>query len=537
MSGARVGGVGKGAVPAFLVRRQIPLSILALFVWLAIAAARLPGDACYDLANYHLYGPFALLNHKLGFDLAPAQAQGYLPPLNDLPYYLLVRAVHPVRILNVLLSLPEAVALSLVFLLTCRLLRAGDPTTRLLALVATVFGATGAATHPVLATSMSDALPRVLILGALLLLVRQPDPWPDTRPALLAGFLVGCGLGLKLTLSYSAAGIAVGLLVWPGVPLNTRMRVVVGFAAAVVVGTLLVAGWWWYRLYMFSGNPMFPIWNNVFHSPMAPWGNFVDTRFFPRTRLQSLFYPFFWALDPAPLVTEPDQPMRDPRIALGLVAAVILGVWSFLWKREPDGRTRLLAALFVVGYVLWQRQFSIFRYLSLLELLTGPLLALLAIRILRGPVGRQAALNGSVAALFLTMNVTMPPHWGRLAQPGGHALETTIPRFPSGTLVLLLDASPLAFLALSQPADVRFYGVANNLTQPWTPTLMSERIRTGIDAQLKDRPDALWGIDRPDHAFGNADDALAALHLRRGACQLVKANIVYEPIRLCQLVR
>ena len=522
-----------------LVAYQLMLSMLVLLAWMVFEAFRVPADACYDLANYHLYGPFALLHGKLGYDLAPAQAQGYLPPLNDLPYYLLSRAITSVRVLNMLLVLPEAAALALVFLITIRVTEATDPITRLVVLVSVVVGATGAATHPVIATSMSDMVPCALILGGMLILVRLDERLAaaPVLPVGLAGLLIGIAIGLKLTLSYAAVGIVAGLPFWTGLPAQARLRAAVLVSAGIAIGLVGCDGWWWYRLYAFSGNPMFPIYNDVFRSPLAPFGDFVDTRFLPRNRLQTFLYPFLWATDSTPLVTEPDQPMRDPRLALALLACVGLLLLSAWRRARVPGGVRFLAVLYLVGYVLWQRQFSIFRYLSLLELLSGPMLAVLALTIVRSRRGRGAVLAATPVLLSLLILYTVPPHWGRLPQAGGRPMVVRMQILDPRSLVLLLDASPLAFLALHQPVGVRFYGTANNLTQPWIPTLMSRRIRSGIDAQLRDHPDLLWGIERPDHRFGNGDDALTAYGLHRVGCQAITASIVFEPIRLCRLAR
>ncbi len=523
----------------WLAARQLALSMLFLLAWMLFAGIRAPGDASYDLANYHLYAPFALLHGRLGHDLAPAQAQGYLPPLNDLPYYLLSRRVASVRALNALLVLPEAVALVLAFLVAVEATRATTATERLVLLVSVVIGGTGAATHPVLATSMSDMLSCALILGAMLMLLRL-DGRLAAAPAWrvgLAGLLVGLGLGLKLTLAYAAAGMAVGLLFWTGVPAQARLRAAVLLSLGVAIGMVGCDGWWWLRLYHYSGNPLFPLYNNVFRSALAPAGHFVDVRFLPRSRVQALFYPFLWAVDRTPLVTEPDQPMRDPRIALALLSCTaLLGLG--LWRRAlVPGRVRFLCALFLVGTVLWERQFSIFRYLSLLELLSGPIMAILALTVLRDPRGRLEVLAGTVALLALLVLYTVQPNWGRQAHGGGRPLAEAMPILPDGSLVLFLDKSPLAYLATRQPDGVRFFGTNNNLTQPWLPTLMATRIRDGIAAQERDHPELLWGIERPDHRFGDAGDALAALHLRRAGCRSFTSSITDVKLLLCRLAR
>ncbi len=523
----------------WLASRQLALSMLFLLGWMLFAAVRAHGDASYDLANYHLYGPFALLHGKLGHDLAPAQAQGYLPPLNDLPYYLLSRRIANTRALNALLVLPEAVALCLVFLLTVEAARATGVSARLVALVSVVIGGTGAATHPVLATSMSDMTSCALILGAMLMLLRL-DRRLAVAPAWrigLAGLLVGVGLGLKLTLAYAAAGMAAGLLAWTGVPAQARLRAAVLLSLGAAVGLVGCDGWWWVRLYRYSGNPLFPLYNNVFGSALATAGHFIDIRFLPRNRMQALVYPFLWAVDPTPLVTEPDQPMRDPRIALGLLGCLgLLGLG--VWRRTlVTGPVRFLCVLFLVGYVLWERQFSIFRYLSLLELLSGPMLAVLALTVLRDPRGHREVLAGGLALLALLVLYTVQPNWGRQPHAGGRPLAEVMPILPADSLVLFLDKSPLAYLATRQPDTVRFYGTNNNLTQPWLPTLMPSLIRNGVAAQLRGHPDLLWGIQRPDHRFGNPDATLALLGLHRAGCQTFTSNITDVPLLLCRLAR
>ncbi len=226
----------------WLASRQLALSMLFLLAWMLFAGVRAPGDASYDLANYHLYAPFALLHGRLGHDLAPAQAQGYLPPLGDLPYYLLSRRIASVRALNALLVLPEAVALVLVFLVAVEATRATGATERLVLLVSVMIGGTGAATHPVLATSMSDMTSCALILDAMLMLLRldhrlaAAPAWGTAWRVGLAGLLVGIGLGLKLTLAYAAAGMAAGLMFWTGVPAQARLRVTVLLSVGVVIG-------------------------------------------------------------------------------------------------------------------------------------------------------------------------------------------------------------------------------------------------------------------------------------------------------------
>ncbi len=527
-----------------LARHQVVASLLLLLAWTEETAWRLRGDACYDLLNYHLYGPFALLHGKWGRDLAAAQSQGFLPPTLDIPTYLLARHVGDVHLLNLLLALPAAAALALCFLVTLRLIGARSATGRLVALVAVVISATGAATHPVLATSMSDMMPCAMVLGAMLLLLRHaqaaregrlPRGWREALLHLLPGLLVGLALGLKLTFSNVAVGLAAALLARSDLYPLLRLRMAALFCAGAGVGALAVGGWWWWRLWQFSGNPVFPLYNDVFRSKLAWPGDFVDRRFLPHDLLHGLLYPLLWAIRRAPLVTELDQPMRDARIALALLATILLLLRSLSRPPEERGQARFAGVFFVVSFVLWEVQFSIFRYLSMLELLSATMLAMLALDLAPGPRGRRAALAGGVLLLAALRLTTVYPNWGRLPEPGGPPLAVQIPRLPDDALVLLLDPAPLAYLALFEPDRVRFLGTNNNLTQPWHGGAIQDRIRAAIKAQAAH----LYGLETPyfDQNTEDADRALAAYGLHRASCSPVTGNIVGEPTRLCTLSR
>ncbi len=527
-----------------LARHQVAISLLLLLAWTEETAWRLRGDASYDLLNYHLYGPFALLHGKWGRDLAAAQSQGFLPPTIDIPYYLLARHVGHVHQLHLLLALPTAVALALCFLVTLRLIGARNVTERLLALVAVAVSATGAATHSVLATSMSDMVPCSLVLGAMLLLLRHaqaaldgslPRGGRETLVHLLPGLLVGVALGLKLTFSNVTIGLVAAVLARSDLFPLLRLRMALLFCAGAVLGALAIGGWWWWRLWQFSGNPLFPLYNDVFRSPLAWPGDFVDRRFLPHDALHWLLYPLLWAARRAPLVTELDQPMRDPRIALALLATCLLLLRGLRRPAGARGIGRFAGVFFVVSFVLWEVQFSIFRYLSVLELLSATMLAMLAFELAPAEPARRAVLGGAVLLLVALRLTTVYPNWGRLPQPGGQPLSVQVPRLPDDALVLLLDPAPLSYLALFEPDRVRFLGTNNNLTQPWHGGAMQDRIRAAIAAQ----PVHLYGVEAPyfDKASEGADRALASYGLHRAGCEAVTGNIIAVPTRLCTLTR
>src|SRR3954453_17596078 len=65
-----------------LLWAAIGLAWLVLFA--AVSVLNGP-DGAWDLRNYHLYNPFAVLNGRLHKDLVPAQLQTFLVPTMDIP--------------------------------------------------------------------------------------------------------------------------------------------------------------------------------------------------------------------------------------------------------------------------------------------------------------------------------------------------------------------------------------------------------------------------------------------------------------------
>src|SRR5262249_27505787 len=151
----------------------------------------------------------------------------------------------------------------------------------------------------------------------------------------------------------------------------------------------IIGGPWWWALYVKFGNPLFPLYNALFQSPDYGNWNFVDTRFFPRTAWQWIFYPLEWTLRKSTLTSE--EPVRDARIGLALLAALLMTACHAIrrYQRTSDplaefpGPTIMArfpiarpsdAALWcgiwtLVGYVLWLKVFSYLRYVSGLEVM------------------------------------------------------------------------------------------------------------------------------------------------------------------------
>ena len=141
------------------------LVVFGLFAVAFCGLAILRGpDASWDLRNYHIYNAYAVLNHRFGYDLFPAQLQTFHAPMLDLLYEgtRIAFNAHP-KALSALLALPQAVAAFLAYRITLVFVPASLPARELLAFVTVVIGASGAAGLPTLASPASEMVPAAML--------------------------------------------------------------------------------------------------------------------------------------------------------------------------------------------------------------------------------------------------------------------------------------------------------------------------------------------------------------------------------------
>ena len=499
-----------------------------------IAAAVMPisvhlgPDASWDLRNYHIYNPFALLHKAPGIDLYPAQMQSFLPPALDIvPYWLRLRFNGHPDLLCAAFALPSVIAALLAWWIALLLIPPGSAYRRLLAGLAVLLGVTGAAGLPAIGTTMSEMPAGCFVLGALLLLAGLPQPrWQ----VLAAGALLGIGVGLKLTVApFAIAAGAAYLLAMRG-GLLPRAAAAVSLGAGAAAGAALSGGPWWLHLYAATGNPIFPYYNDIFRSPLFPPIGMTDGRFAPHGLWQTALYPFFWGFQKTRLVTE--LVMRDPRIALAGIALAAYAATGLV-RRRLDSRASLFAALFMAaGYILWEAEFSIFRYLAPLELLSGVAI-LLALRPLLDRPRTAWIPPAAMAAICLAvLPFTRYPHWDR-AIPNGQAASVAPANLPRSGMVLLLTADPMAYIAAFTDPSVRFVGVNNNLVRPGDQSALAQQLEHAVRSVRG----PLWGLEIADPS-GKTEAVLRYYGLERGAgCSMVQSNLEGPQVRLCPLQR
>lgn len=407
----------------------------------------------WDLLNYHLYNPHALVSGRIAIDVAPAQLQSYLNPALHLPVYLLFQLGGNTATVFVIGALQGGQLLLLIRILEeltgQRLRRPG------LLLAVAVLGLAGPVFLNQLGASQGDTLLSALVLAGLLTVLRALRPEDAStvfRSGVTGGLLLGMAFGLKLTFAMYAVALGLACLLCFGGA--GRWRVTSGLIAGGVLGMLLTAGAWFAYLWQTWGNPLFPYFNDLFASPWIEGDSYQDLRFMPRTVGEWLFYPVYWLADPQRVWEYAFRDVRVP-LAIGLAFAAPL----FAWRRMRDRAPALgLAWLFVVfSYLLWLGLFSIYRYLSVIEMLAPLLIFATGFLYLRSRRGVTALLVVLAATQLFVMHHRNPP--AREFQPGAASALSSL---PPAAMVVVSGYEPVAYAALWMDDAVPIVRIRSN---------------------------------------------------------------------------
>lgn len=448
---------------------EIALLLAAIVFAMLLSWAR-GQDANWDLLNYHLYNAWALLgdvpNHFA------ASIQGYFDPYLDVPYYVLATgllAQHP-QILQALTGIPYGVLLFEIGLLA-RLVVAElalERTWQRVLLIAwmVVLAGTGVSIWIQVGTTTNEITVAAVVMVGVLLLAQGAGLQESSRRTLLRTALVGAALGLatglKLTAGVYLPAAGVYYLLSGGTAMQRVQRAAVYSIAALVVVALSYGPWGWH-LYQTTGNPFFPMFNDIFHSPLAATASAGrDLRFMPKDWLQWLFYPFYWLDYNRQTIYE--YPFRDAREALFFVifvGSVATAVVSRAHRRVPP---KLLALLIfaLVAYAVWLAMFSILRYSIVIEIMMSITALALLLRLL--PSRRQAVRLVMVGAVVvLVVGYDKSVGLGTVAY-GQATFQTSRVVLPADALVVFAN-QPMGILApllARRHPDVVFAGIPSD---------------------------------------------------------------------------
>lgn len=502
--------------------------------WAVLVVSR-GKDASWDFRNYHWYIPYAFLHGRLGFDVAVAHQATYYNPFLDTPFFFLATHLHAWLALAILGATQGANVIPLYFL--CRsLLRIESR--RLIAAIATLICMLGSLTLYLAGATYYDNVMSLFVLAALAIAVgtrerlRDGGVWQNARIAGVGGILVGIAVGLKLPEAPFALGFAAALAVLPG---NAKNRIVRILAAGVggLVGFAIFEAYWMAEMLRLTGNPIFPYFNEYFHSPLALSAPYRDLRFIPHSLEHQLLFPLLFSID---WRVADDLPFRDIRVGVAYVLLIAtIPVWLFARRREnPLIAPDVAAALFAfaaVSYGIWLKIFAIYRYIVVLEML-APLLIIAAVGL--WPLSPRARILIG-AAILLWVQATskaMEPGRAPATDPYVQASIPPIPH-PERTMILMTGEAPLGYLVPSLPPSIPVLRIDGWLIQPQDGSRLTGKARRRVDSF----PGDLFVIADAGE-IARSRDALAfyGLAMNAAECRNIETNLG-GPYRFCPLSR
>src|SRR6185437_6686360 len=173
-------------------------------------------------------------------------------------------------------------------------------------------------------------------------------------------------VGLNLPEGLFAFGFAAVLAVLPGSFRRRAARLTAG-AIGGLFAVVLFAGYWFIKIYRETGNPLFPYFNQYFHSPLALQASYRDTRFIPHRWPKRLLLPILFSLH---WQVADDLPFQDIRVGIAYVIGILTAPLTLFRRRDSLVDPSAVGALWIfaaVSYAIWVFAFGIYRYIVALE--------------------------------------------------------------------------------------------------------------------------------------------------------------------------
>jgi hypothetical protein len=464
----------------------------------------------WDFRNYHWYAPYAFLTGREGLDVAVAHQATYYNPLLDIPYYWLATHFHSWIAVGALGAAQGLNAIPL-YLMARSILRQEEK--RIVAGVIALIGMTGGLSLSLSGTTYYDNILSVLTLGGLALLVCNRETlatgWLRKGAAIsaLAGLMTGAAVGLKLPEAPFALGFAGALLFLPGDAKHRFVRVAAGGIAGAI-GVALTGGYWMVHLAHVTGNPLFPYFNQYFHSPLALAASYRDVRFLQHDLWHAILYPLLFSID---WRVADDLGYSDIRVGLAYIALIASGAMWLMKKREPDPLAdpegaRGVYAFWIVSYLAWLLVFGIYRYIITLEMLS-PLVAVAAIGQWRISHRARLTLLGALGVVILATTGTSEMARAPLGDP---YIQVKMPpiRRPHHTIILMTGEAPMGYIVPSLPPSVPVLRIDGWMIQPQD----GSRLTAGTKARVAVFKGDLFLISDP-YEMDRARAALAGYGL------------------------
>ena len=527
-----------GLVGEPVVRRADVLPLVVYVTFAMVLGWQLGQDANWDVRNYHLYNAFMWLAGRFERDVHVAGVQTFLNPVLDLPFYFAVTKFNVAPIAyGLALSAIHGVVLFFVHRITALVLAShGWMWAALGGTIAAMTTARGAAFYSEIGSTLGDNTVAVLVLGALTLLVAnaQAGRAGIMRASRRAGLAAGLAAGAKLVAGIYVFGLLVAVLAMPG-SWRARVQRALHFGLTASLGLVLTGGYWMWLMYDNFGSPLFPFFNRIFASPLAPLENFSDA-FRPASWEAAIALPFHFV---AEQLLSAETYFRDGRLPAALVSLAAIGLvggkrWLSASGSTPSAETvrrRQLACFFAVSYVVWLAVFGLYRYATSLEALSAAIIVSCAVYLARNCVeGLLIALPICLLLIFSSK----PLAYERIPWTDSFFGVSRDHLTQYHDAVVLLTDFPTAYSTPFFPHSTTFLRISSN----WGLDPGNEMWRRVQQRVAYAPADRLYWLEIAPYATQEEADGLLApfdVTLRQSACDEMKTN--FDSLRICQIDR
>ncbi len=369
----------------------------------------------WDFANYHYYNAFAFLNDRSTLDTVPATINTFFNPIIDIPLYFYIEYFNDYP--NIIFAL-QGIWCGLFLLILykiCILFFENNTNGMRQSLLVVLLTVTGQATLKQIGSSANEITVSFFILWGFYILfkmIKFPSEQALTK-FLLAGFIMGIGLGLKQTVVIYCVASGLTLIICYQY-LNKPFKSIFFFALGGLISYLIINGYFMYQYWVLYGNPFFPFFNGIFNSPYFFDFNYRDAKFIP-SALEFFIFPFTWNINPYAIA---EMPYYDIRLTLYYVLLISIFIKLILNKKFIHFYTqkKLLTIVYIftcLSFLIWMGLFSIMRYTIIIEA-TGSLLLIYLFSHLKNKILQVLKF---IIVSVLVLNSYFYSSWGYIKGP------------------------------------------------------------------------------------------------------------------------
>jgi hypothetical protein len=352
-----------------MTKQNIIILFLSTFILFGCISLYLGQDNEADTRGYHSYIAWAWLHDQTFEDIAVDYWGSYYNPIPEMPWYLLQHWTNSARVTAFILGGIHGMLELGVGLLAYWLL--GSTTAGIVCAVAATLSPSFMQN---LGTSYHDNEAAILALIGLFLMFKsmRVSSW---KLSALSGLMFGLSLGWKLTGVMFVAGcgaVWLYLLISDADHVNTLKRSII-WGCGLLIGFAIVQGYWSYYLWQQTGSPFFPLYNQIFQSPLAePIAHVINiscnnVHWSAQSFTEFLTLPYamatksWWTWNQYGLITA-------SYLALS-VATIGLGIARIVTRKVVDRELIVLLVFIWVTFITWAALYGPGRYLILIDCL------------------------------------------------------------------------------------------------------------------------------------------------------------------------